>query len=97
MTLETLVSKYIRNTEKVFAEIKIIQNNSVPISREKIEKVIEAARHYFADAKYYQEKSKFETSLVSVVYCEGLLDALKLLGAVEFSWPPKKLGRDQSS
>jgi len=89
MTLEALVTKYVRNTGQVFGEIKIVQN-SVSIGEDKIMEVIGAARHYFADAKYYQEKKKFETSLVSVVYCEGLLDALKLLGAVEFSWPARK-------
>jgi FAD synthetase len=90
MTLEELATKYIRNTGKAFAEIKIVQNKSALIDEEKIEGVIETAKLYFADAKYYHEKNKFETSLVSVIYCEGLLDALKLLGAVEFSWPPKK-------
>jgi FAD synthetase len=90
MTLEALVAKYIRNTGQVFAEITIAQNRSSLIDKEKIEGAIEAARHYFADAKYYQEKNKFETSLVSIVYCEGLLDALKMLGVVEFSWPAKK-------
>lgn len=90
MTLEALVAKYIRNTGQVFTEIKIVENKSALIDEEKIEEVIETARRYFADAKYYQEKSKFETSLVSVVYCEGLLDALKMLGAVEFSWPIRK-------
>ena len=90
MTLESLVAKYIHDTGQVFAEIKIVQNKPTSLSREKIEEVIETAKHYFADAKYYQEKDKFETSLVSVVYCEGLLDALKLLGAVEFSWPARK-------
>lgn len=90
MTIDALVAKYIRNTEQVFTEIKIIQNKSTTISKEKIDEIIETAKHYFADAQYYQEKNKFETSLVSVVYCEGLLDALKLLGAVEFSWPARK-------
>ena len=89
MTLEALVTKYIRSTGQVFGEIKIVQN-SVSIGEDKIMEVIKAAKHYFTDAKYYQEKTKFETSLVSVVYCEGLLDALKLLGAVEFSWSAKK-------
>lgn len=89
MTLEALVAKYIRNTEQVFAEIKIVKNK-LALDEEKVMEVIEAAKRYFADAKYYQEKNKFETSLVSIVYCEGLLDALKLLGVVEFSWPQKK-------
>jgi len=90
MTLEALVAKYIRNTGQVFAEIKIAQNKPTLIDKGKVNEVLEIAKHYFADAKYYQGKNKFETSLVSIVYCEGLLDALKLLGAVEFLWPPKK-------
>jgi len=89
MTLEALVAKYIRNTEQVFAEIRIAQKPTL-ITKEKVKEVIETAKHYFADAKYYQEKNKSETSLVSIVYCEGLLDALKLLGVAEFSWSPKK-------
>jgi hypothetical protein len=90
MTLEALVAKYIRSTEQVFAEIKITQNKPTRVDKEKIMEVIEAAKHYFADAKYYREKGKFETSLVSIAYCEGLLDALKLLGAVELSWSARK-------
>jgi len=39
------------------------------------------------DAKYYKAHGKLETSLTSVAYCEGLLDALRLLGAVKFEWP----------
>lgn len=42
------------------------------------------------DAKYYRERNKLETSLASVAYCEGLLDGLRLLGVVEFSWQIKK-------
>lgn len=90
MTLKEIVAKYIHNTRQVFAEIQVSQNKSTSIDQEKIMEVIETAKHYFADAKYYEAKSKFETSLVSVVYCEGLLDALKLLGTVEFSWSPKE-------
>jgi hypothetical protein len=90
MTLETLVAKYIRNTEQVFKEIKIIENDSANLRGYKILEVIEAAKRYFDDAKYFQEKGKFETSLVSIAYCEGLLDALKLLGAVKLSWSARK-------
>ncbi|KPV63960.1 MAG: hypothetical protein AOA66_0541 [Candidatus Bathyarchaeota archaeon BA2] len=38
------------------------------------------------DAKYYQKGGKLEIGLASVAYCEGLLDALRLLGVVKFSW-----------
>jgi len=85
MTIEELVSKYIRNTKRVFKEMEITQG-SVLIDDKKIETVIETAKRYLEDAKYYQDKRKVETGLASVAYSEGLLDALRLLGAVEFSW-----------
>ena len=85
MTIEELVSKYVRNTKRVFKEMRIAQG-SVLIDEEKIKTVIETAKRYLEDAKYYQDEKKFETGLASVAYSEGLLDALRLLGAVEFSW-----------
>lgn len=85
MTIEELVSKYIRNTKRVFKEMKITQG-SVLIDEENIKTVIETAKRYLEDAKYYQDEKKVETGLASVAYSEGLLDALRLLGAVEFSW-----------
>jgi FAD synthetase len=89
MTLKELASKYIQNSEKVMAEIKMAQD-IVVIDEEKIKGIIENAKHYLNDAKYYQERNKLETSLASVAYCEGLLDALRLLGVVEFTWPSRK-------
>jgi len=89
MTLKELASKYIQNSEKVLAEIKLAQD-VVVIDEEKIKGIIESAKHYLNDAKYYQERNKLETSLASVAYCEGLLDALRLLGVVEFTWPNEK-------
>lgn len=85
MTLKELASKYIRNSEKVFSEIKLA-TDIVVIDEEKIKGIIESAKHYLNDAKYYQDRNKLETSLASVAYCEGLLDALRLLGVVEFTW-----------
>ena len=85
MTLEEMVLKYIRKTERVFSEIRRVPS-FVHHNEGKIENIIETAKRYLEDAKYYQRKSKLETSLASVAYCEGLLDALRLLGAVEFSW-----------
>ena len=85
MTLEQMVLRYIKNTERVFGEVKRVPS-STQLEEEKIEDVIESAKHYLEDAKYYQRRNKFETGLASVAYCEGLLDALRLLGVVEFSW-----------
>jgi FAD synthetase len=85
MTLEELVTKYIRGADRVFKEIGQLPNN-VHLNDEETKPVFESAKRYLEDAKYYQENGKLETSLTSVAYCEGLLDALRLLGAVEFSW-----------
>ena len=83
--IEKLLSKYIHNTERVFTEIKL-SHEAVYVDREKTSSLVDTAKSYLEDAKYYQDRKKFETGLASVAYCEGLLDALRLLGVVEFSW-----------
>ena len=60
---------------------------ALSISEENVAKVLRWAADYLEDAKYYKAQGKLETSLTSVAYCEGLLDALRLLGAVKFEWP----------
>ena len=85
MTLEELITKYIRGAERVFKEIGQLPED-VHLNKEEAKTVFDWAKRYLEDAKYYQKKGKLETSLTSVAYCEGLLDALRLLGAVEFSW-----------
>ncbi len=88
MKLQELLDKYVENTEVVLAEIKIIQ--SMQIDNKKVNSVIETAKRYLEDAKYYRGRKRFETGLASVAYSEGLLDALKLLEVAEFSWPKEK-------
>jgi len=86
MTLEELTAKYIKSCEKAVAEVKLAQD-IVVLDEDKIKSIIESAKQYLSDAKYYQNKNQLEKSLASVAYCEGLLDALRLLGMVEFTWP----------
>ncbi|KON33911.1 hypothetical protein AC477_00940 [miscellaneous Crenarchaeota group-1 archaeon SG8-32-1] len=83
--IEELIMKYIKGADRVINEIKEIPEN-VNLKNEEVETVFDWAKRYLEDAKYYQQKGKLETSLTSVAYCEGLLDALRLLGAVKFSW-----------
>lgn len=94
MSLEKLVSKYMASTEHVL-NIMEIAGSSVNLNVDDIIKVVESAKAYLEDAKYYRERKKFEVSLASVAYCEGLLDALKLLGAVKFEWPVRKRKREK--
>jgi hypothetical protein len=84
--LEALASKYIISAEKVLNEMQRVKG-AIAVNEENVSNILEYARAYLADAKYYKAQKKFETSLTSVAYCEGLLDALRLLGAVKFEWP----------
>jgi FAD synthetase len=86
MSLEALVSKYIASTEKVLKEMQRTKG-STSVAEERIDNILGYATAYLEDAKYYKDQKRFETSLTSVAYCEGLLDALRLLGAVKFEWP----------
>ncbi|MBT8171262.1 DUF357 domain-containing protein [Candidatus Bathyarchaeota archaeon] len=83
--IDQLVEKYIKGAERVIEEIGEI-TNKVHLKDKEVKTVFDWAKNYLQDAKYYKEKGNLETSLTSVAYCEGLLDALRLLGAVEFSW-----------
>ena len=92
MSLEKLVAKYLGSTEHVLENMETVED-SINMDEESIRKVVEYIRAYLEDAKYYRDRKKFEVSLASVAYCEGLLDALKLLGAVKFEWPAKEKER----
>jgi FAD synthetase len=83
--IEELLVKYIRGADRVIKEIVELPE-TVQLDEKEAKTVFDWAKRYLEDAKYYQKKRKMETSLTSVAYCEGLLDALRLLGAVEFSW-----------
>jgi FAD synthetase len=86
MTLEKLTVRYISMAEKVFN--KLTKNPAhIDLSEEKVTEVLSYARDYLEDAKYYKTQGNLETSVTSVAYCEGLLDALRLIGAVNFEWP----------
>jgi hypothetical protein len=86
MSAEALAAKYISSAETVF---KQMEREKTPVTADEkcIADIIKYAADYLEDAKYYKSQKKFETSLTSIAYCEGLLDALKLLGAVKFEWP----------
>lgn len=86
MSLEALTSKYIASTEKVLKEIQRTKG-STSVTEERVDNILDYVITYLEDAKYYKAQKKLEISLTSVAYCEGLLDALRLLGAVKFECP----------
>jgi FAD synthetase len=88
MSLEELVTKYIGSAEKVLEEMQRAEGE-VTVGEAGVDAILGYVTAYLEDAKYYKAQKRFETSLTSVAYCEGLLDALRLLGAVKFEWPAK--------
>jgi hypothetical protein len=88
MSLEALTSKYIASTEKVLKEMQRTKD-TINVTEEHVANILSYVNNYLEDAKYYKSQKSFETSLTSIAYCEGLLDALKLLGAVKFEWPAR--------
>jgi len=81
LSLAERVGAYIRNVELFISEA----SSSLP--RDAVH-VIELARDYLNDAKYYYERGDHVTSLSCIAYAEGLLDALRLLGLIKASWRP---------
>ena len=68
--------------------LKELKRTQAPIklTEENVNNILRWAVDYLEDAKYYKAQGKLETSLTSVAYCEGLLDGLRLIGAVNFEW-----------
>lgn len=88
MSLEALVTKYIVSAEKVLKKMERTKG-SITVPEVCVDEILGYVEAYLEDAKYYKAQKNLETSLTSVAYCEGLLDALRLLGAVKFEWPAK--------
>jgi len=50
-------------------------------------RVVDYAKRYVADSKYYLETGKPTTALASVAYAEGLLDSLSIMGVADLKKP----------
>jgi hypothetical protein len=71
--------RYIQSFESSLQKNRILAvDSSVNIANIKI--VSDALQRYLKDARYYLENQKPTTSLASIAYAEGLLDALAYLG-----------------
>ena len=81
MSAQELAAKYISAMEKTLAQIQRKQGE-LAVNEKCVDEILGYVFAYLKDAKYFMEQHKYETSLVSIAYCEGLLDALKLVGAV---------------
>jgi len=81
--LDRLIDKYSKGCRKVLdtLEIKPLKQPT----EEQVKNLLDHVNRYLDDAEYYAAEKK-PTSLTSVAYAEGILDALKLLGLAEFEW-----------
>jgi len=82
--VDRLIAKYTKGCRKVLDELK---NKELPrtITEEQVKEMLEHTERYLDDAEFYRSEQK-GVALTSVAYAEGILDALKLLGLVEFEW-----------
>ena len=87
MSAEALTLKYIGAMEKTIKDMQRT-NGIITLSETCIDEIFGYVMAYLEDAKYFRDQKKFETSLTSIAYCEGLLDALKLIGAVKITSVP---------
>jgi len=71
--------RYIRSFESALLKNHILLVDS-SIRPGNIKTVSDAMQRYLKDARYYLENQKPTTSLASIAYAEGLLDALVYLG-----------------
>jgi diphthine synthase len=81
---DRLISKYSESCRKVLREMTV---HDLPrtISETDVKALTRHAANYLDDGEHYQAERK-ATALASVSYAEGILDALRLLGLVEFEW-----------
>jgi len=52
-------------------------------------RIVNYAKRYVADSKYYLETGKPTTALASVAYAEGLLDSLTIMGVADLEKPTR--------
>ncbi len=70
--------KYIVTLEKALEKLSLPDEDR-SVRATKVAEVSDAIRRYLRDARFYLSSGKPTTSLASIAYAEGLLDALKFL------------------
>ena len=75
-----------RLAEQYLSKVSQILDN-LPSMSKKASQVVEEARRYFSDGRFYLKNRSFLPALAAASYAEGLLDSLRILGLVEFTWP----------
>lgn len=84
--LEIKFRRYRSNIERAFANLRILNIEKNTMVMETMNKIIELAKMYFKDADFFRLKGDMLSALISLSYCEGLLDALRLMKYIQFEW-----------
>lgn len=88
--LSERLERYLSSMRSVLSEVKLTGEAHRVGLGERASMVVDLARRYYQDAEHYKGAGDLVTSLVCVVYGEGLLDALRALGLVEYRWPSER-------
>ena len=70
----------------IYGVQKVLNDTSMEVLDARYHRLIDAAKRYLEDAKYYLDKGDLETALVNIAYAEGLIDSLKYLEVIEPRW-----------
>jgi hypothetical protein len=71
--------RYIANLSNTLDKITMNDEDSIVLATN-VSRVADAVQRYMDDAQHYLNESRPATSLASIAYAEGLLDALTFLG-----------------
>ncbi|MCD6535884.1 MAG: diphthine synthase [Thaumarchaeota archaeon] len=73
------IEKYLENVRRALEEMRYLSNDIT-------EDLVNMARSYLEDAERFWESGDLFDALAAISYAEGLLDALRIMGKVEFTW-----------
>ncbi|MCD6313215.1 MAG: diphthine synthase [Thaumarchaeota archaeon] len=74
------ISKYISSVESVLKTLMISGDSS------ELREALSLAKSYLEDSQRFRSEGRIFDALAAISYAEGLLDGLRLLGKVRFSW-----------
>ena len=81
-----MAGKYVANLDRAFSTLEVLEGPYV-VGEEALDYVLDLAKRYHEDAKGFLRSGRPLTSIAASSYAEGLLDALRFLGLIEFKWP----------
>lgn len=81
---------YIENVKGVLKQLKEYLYSEKG-TRRNVRDIISLADAYLRDAKYYLTKGDICTALACISYSEGLLDAIRYIGMINFEWPKHRM------